>query len=172
VGDIMLAALLLITALVLGVIAWQSNSPPKCAKVADVPSSAWVAAGTAAVGALVMIFIGSIRPTFEERYLMVFMPGILLGFSLLAARFGQRWESAPIGIVALFGIFACGWNAKIGQADAKSLFNFALASSELKKNGVDQVVFLLDSPISNVLQPSQLKALGGFFFEQQGLTIP
>ena len=170
VGDVRLAILLLIAALALGVLAWQSTSPPRRAKFPDA-TSVWVAAGTAAVGALVLISIGTLRPTFAVRYLIAFTPGILLGFSLLAARFGQRWELVPVGIVILFGIFACAENARISQIDGKSVWNFEQASHELEKYGVDQVVFLLDSPVTKILQPSQLKALGGFYFKRDGLTI-
>lgn len=171
VGDTLLAAILLIAALALGILARRGNSSPMWAKVSDVPSSTWVAASTAAVSALIIISIGVLRPIFDTRYLMVFMPGILLGFSLLTARFGQRWELAPVGIVVFYGIFAYGWSLQNSQIDGKLVWSFEQASRELEKNGVDQVVFLLDSPITNVLQPSQLKAVGGFFFKRQGLTI-
>ena len=163
VGNWVLAVLLLIVALVLGVL---------FGPIKDAPSNAWLAAATATVSAILLIAIGSLNAIFTTRYLMVFIPGISLGISLLAAHFGQRWKLVPVGIIILYGIFAWNWKTENDQADAKLILSFEHASRELEKNGIDQLVFLLDSPLTNVLQPSQLEALGGFFFRRQGLTIP
>jgi hypothetical protein len=163
IGNWVLAVLLLIVALVLGVL----SGPIK-----NAPSNAWLAAATATVSAILLIAIGSLNAIFTTRYLMVFIPGISLGISLLAAHFSQRWKLVPVGIIILYGIFAWNWKTENDQADAKLILSFEHASRELEKNGIDQLVFLLDSPLTNVLQPSQLEALGGFFFRRQGLTIP
>jgi hypothetical protein len=165
-------ALLLLAGLILGVFAWQSNSPPMWVKIPDAPLSTGIAAVTAAVSALALICIGALTPIFSMHYLTVFMPGILLGFSLLAT-FSRRWElAAPVGIIFIFGIGASIWSVTNIGAERKLFWNFERASRELEKYGVDQVVFLLDSPITKILKPVQLEALGGFFFKRQGLTIP
>ena len=171
-GNWVLGILLLIVALVLSILARQTKCPAIWARASDVLSSTWLAVGTAIVSTILLVALGSLRAIFTTRYLMVFIPGILLGISLLATHFGRRWKLAPVGLVFLYGIFAWDWKAESGQADAKLILSFEHASRELEKNGIDQLVFLLDSPLTNVLQPSQLKALGGFFFKRRGLTIP
>ncbi len=172
VGDFWLAVELLIVAIVLAFLAWRCNPTPVSASAPNGQSSAWIAVGASVAGAIITIFIGVLRPSFTLRYLMVFIPGILLGFALVGAHFGQRWKTARIGIVVLWGIFACNWSVNVSQSDGKSFWNFEQASLELERVGIDQLVFLFDNPLNEIFKPHQLEALGGFFLNRDGLAIP
>ena len=173
VGTWSIGALVLLATLSFSVLARDRNSCDLPAEVSKPPSNAWLAVGTAVVGAILVVAIGSLRPAFTPRYLMVFIPGILLGIALLLAHFGRRSKFAPVGVILIYFIPACAAISEDNPAIAKKLvWNFEFASRELEEAGIDQVIFLLDGPLTSVLQPIQLQGLGGFFFKRAGLTIP
>lgn len=171
IGDNRLALVLLIVAPILGMLAWWSNLRTAWGKRPDAQTNAWLAFGATAAGVIVMACIGAFRPSLTIRYLMGFGPGILFGLALAAAWLGRRWSTVPVGIVVLFGIFACAWSFRFSEFEFKSVWNFEQASREWEKHGVDQIVFFYDSPQNKVFEPSQLEALGGFFFKRDGLPV-
>jgi hypothetical protein len=87
-------------------------------RASDSLSNTWLAVETAVVSAILLVAIGWLREIFTTRYSMVFIPGILLGVSLLAPHFDRRWTLAPVGILVLYGIFAWNRNAENNRADA------------------------------------------------------
>jgi uncharacterized membrane protein len=167
-GNWGLGVLLLIVALLLGILDQR-----RCLPGGHASSSMWFAAGTAIVSAMLFISMGLLYPVFTIRYLIVFIPGILLGISLLTAHFSRHWKTAPFGIMLIYAINASVWISTENDAvEQKSIWNFERPSDELKKEGVDHVIFVFENTFSKVLQPTQLKELGGFFFKRAGLTIP
>ena len=166
IGDIRLAVVLAVLVAILLVLARRNRPASQPAQVFEAQRGAIVAALAAIAGAIVTIVVGVLLPSFTTRYLMPFMPGVLLGFALVTTHFGRRWAAVPAAAVLLYGIFALVWADERSRATGKS-FNFEYASSELAKSGVDHLAFLWDNPLTPVLQPSQLEAMGGFFFRRQ-----
>jgi uncharacterized membrane protein len=167
-GNLALGLGLIILTALLGVLVWHQK--PKIASAGSDDFYCWAAAGSAISGAALIIVIGIFRPSFTERYLMVFMPGILLAVALLAARFGRHWPSVPVGLLLLYAIFATGWSLRAAHAGEK--WNFEHASRELADYKFDRLIFLYDTPpLTPIVQPRSLAAFGSFFFRRDGLTI-
>jgi hypothetical protein len=166
-GSQALAIGLTTLAVVLGALARQGNASPDRKDFEDY--NCWIAVGAAVAGAIVTISFGILRPSFTSRYLMVFMPGILLGLALLANRLSRRWTLVPAGILLLYAIFAVSWSVHAKNFERN--WSFEDASRELARNNIDQLVFLFDlPPLSGLMEQSTLEALGGFFLQRQGLA--
>lgn len=139
---------------------------------ADMRSYLWVVVATAAFSAATVIIIGMARPSFTVRYLMPFMPGILLGFAWTIAQLGKRWALAPVAVLLVVAGGALG--SFFGHAQqAIKYYNFEAASHSLMASGAKRLVFLWDNPVTRVYDPSQLEAAGAFFFrrEDKGVTV-
>jgi uncharacterized membrane protein len=169
VGDIRLAAILVLLAAVAVYLVWRDR--PHASPRPDAQSFVWLAVAAAVAGALVTIGVGIAVPSFTTRYLMPFMPGILLGVALVVAALGRRWAMVSVGAVLLYALFASVWAGERSQSGGKS-FNFEGASRALMTSDPDHLVFLWDNPLLGVLAPSQLQAVGGFFFRREGRVIP
>jgi hypothetical protein len=170
-GNLTLGLGLIALAVILGTFVRLREPSVGFARMTDEEFCCWVAAGAAAAGAAVTILVGIFRPSFTERYLTVFMPGIFLGVALFVARLGRRWTSVPVGTLLLYAIFAGSWSVHAGQFGEK--WNFERASRELANHDFDQLFFLYDTPplTPAVVQPSSLKAFGSFFFSREGHAI-
>jgi uncharacterized membrane protein len=132
---------------------------------------AWVVVATAAFAASITLAMGMLSPTFTSRYLMPFVPGLLLGLSLGVCRLARRSRPAPLMLILVFAVAAVQWAAE-GRGRTMKTYNFETASNALMNAGADRLAFLWDNPIAQLCDPGQLAAVGGFFFRRAGRPIP
>lgn len=119
--------------------------------------------------------MGFLRPSFTSRYLVPFMPALLLGLALLVRAWDARWRGVASGVLAVL-IGLCLWNTARGLAepmtDHRYKYSYELASHYLRSKDVRRVVFLWDNPTATAVDRAQLASLGGFFFQRAGAAIP
>ncbi len=118
------------------------------------------------IGALGMIALGMMRPSFVPRYLVPFVPGLLLGVALAANAADRVSAYAPVLVLVLFGL------PLVRLADLRGTsFNFERASEALAAADATRLVFLWDHPSSPVQDPGQMRAVGGFFLARIGRPV-
>lgn len=173
-GDLGLTAPLLAMAALSLYFGWRGNDP-RHASEAEAQDSFFpdvaVAVGCAVLGATALVLMGMFYPSFTERYLMPFMPGILLGFAFTVRQLARRWALAPAGIVLVMAAATGGWVIKNSERNVK-LYSYEVASRALMTPDTKRIVFLWDNPLAAAYDRSQLKAAGGFFFQREGKPIP
>jgi Dolichyl-phosphate-mannose-protein mannosyltransferase len=130
----------------------------------------YVAVAVAFVGAALLVILGFWRPCFTLRYLMPFIPGILLGLALMFAKLQRHWRPAPVVLVLVFAGAAV-LSFEEGPP-ARKRYNFETASQALMDAGTRKLVFLWDNASNSAENPSQLQILGGFFFRRAGVELP
>ncbi|HVV95346.1 MAG TPA: glycosyltransferase family 39 protein [Hyphomicrobiales bacterium] len=126
-----------------------------------------IAAGLAAGG--IVVALGFARPSFTLRYLIPVAPAVLLGLVLAMGSVARRW-----GVVwpATMAICLCGGlMATWGIASQPRHYSFEPAAADLAAAGTRRLAFAWDNPASPVLRPSQLEALGSFFFTRTGRPV-
>jgi len=171
VGEVGLATPLALIAAFALIVGLQRNPAPSGVEVSDNSSAyAWVVVGTAALAAVVVFAVGMLRPSFTPRYLMSFVPGMMLGLALITVALGRRWALAPAACALIFVASAVTWAIK-GNWHGIKYYSFEAASDALMRSGAERVVFLLDSPMTRVYDPSQLQSAGGFFFRRERASV-
>ncbi len=167
-GSFAVASMLVVFAMIaaiLVIIRW----PPAGLNLRKMPSAAGIAVLAAFMGAASLILIGFLRPSFAERYLVLFIPGFLLALAITAEKLKWCWQTAPITLILVFTIGAVLATAG-GLPDSKS-YNFEAASQALIEAKTNKLVFLWDHPANVAEDKSQLQLVGGFFFRRQGIDI-
>jgi uncharacterized membrane protein len=129
----------------------------------------WVIVAASA-GAVVLVGAGFLRPSFTQRYLTIFVPGLLLGVAAWAAAIGRTRPWAPMTLIGLSLGWAVLWATQIGVAPARAL-NFETASAHVVNERADTVVFTWDNPSAQLLPASKMSELGSFFFRRAGSPI-
>lgn len=129
----------------------------------------WYAVWTALAGAIFVITIGFWRPAFIVRYLIPFIPGILLGLVLVVERLRRAWGLLPAFFLLLYMAMAV--NAVRIDSGTFNPYNFEAASDALIASGTKNLVFFWDHPDTFVEDPSQLAIVGGFFFKRRGVDV-
>jgi hypothetical protein len=123
---------------------------------------AWACAASL-VGMALCLAVAAIRPSFIQRYLTPFVPGVLLGLAVAASYASTRYRTAPLLlIVSAFAVLVIFLRLPIGESD----YSFEKASYFLREGHPQKLVFLWDHPANSVEAPGQLKAVGGFFFNR------
>jgi hypothetical protein len=137
----------------------------------------WVV-GPAIAGAAILIAAGFLRPSFTQRYLTIFVPGLLLALAAWAAAIGRTRPWAPPVYLGISLGWAFLWATTTGAAPAR-IFNFETASEYLMSEGADTVVFTWDNPSAQLLPARKMGELGSFFFRRAsspllttGLPLP
>ena len=131
--------------------------------------SAWVAVGCACAGAAVVVALAYARPTLALRYMVPFVPGVLLGLALGFERLRAVWTLAP-GVLVL--LLAASWLvAAAGACGPRNVYNFQGASEALIEARTRDLIFFWDHPATLVEDPSQLAIVGGFFFQRRGVDV-
>jgi hypothetical protein len=168
-GSLLMAVMILLLAAIACVLAFVCEHKA-AADEKNGGAGGSVAVAVALIGAASLITLGFWRPSFTDRYLVPFIPGILLGLALMFGRLQSYWRLAPVALVLAF---AFGAILSIGDAQPTwKLYNFETASQALLTSGTRTLVFLWDHPASSVEDPSQLQIVGGFFFRRQGIDVP
>ncbi|TXN06656.1 hypothetical protein FV222_04880 [Methylobacterium sp. WL103] len=130
--------------------------------------NATIVAATSAAALLAFIIIGFARPSFSLRYCVPFIPGVLLGASLMGKFAARAWPVTPVLAIALFSIPTF---LDTGAASSTATYSFEAASIEIRKAGVKRLVFLWDHPSSVIQDDSQMRSVGGFFLDRAGQQI-
>ncbi len=150
-------------------VVWLRSKPPTEHKPAGAETALWwvPACSTAAIAAA--IGLGFFRPMFISRYLLEFVPGVLLGLAMCATRLARKWETAGGALVALFGGSTLMWAACVPWL-GENAFSWETASNALMATHPTRLVFTWDNPMRP--DRGQLSDLGGFFFARAGRPIP
>ena len=135
---------------------------------AEGSSANWIVVATGALGALLVIAAAMVSTSFTNRYLIPFMPGLMLGLALGAVRLGRTWTTIPMTVVLIFAVSAPVWAARQNN---EKIYNFQIASEALMAADVRHLVFLFDNSMGTICEPEQLNALGGFFFRRAGRPV-
>ena len=129
----------------------------------------WIV-GPAALGAILLVVAGLLRPSFTPRYLTIFVPGILLGVAAWAAAIGRSRPWAPMILVGLSLAWIVFWASAIGVGRTRTL-NFEAASESLLQDHAEAVVFTWDNPSAQQLPAAKMSELGSFFFRRAEAQI-
>lgn len=127
----------------------------------------WLLVASTFAGLVGLVILAFVRPSFSPRYLLVFAPGVLLGFGLTLERVRRRWPPLPIVFILLAGCSAVRWQPNVNAR----AFNFQAASQSLIDSGVHNLVFFFDHPANVFEEPDQLAIVGGFFFRRAGIDV-
>lgn len=120
-----------------------------------------VAASVAAIAAAVGL--GFLRPSLVDRYLLPFVPGLLLGLALAGERLKARRQFAPAVLGLAWAAQAAIWVAHYRPPPERH-YSFEAASEALMAAGAQRLVFYWDHPAAPVVGADQLREVGGFFF--------
>jgi hypothetical protein len=130
----------------------------------------WLAVGVALCGAAFVVAMGFVRPSFTDRYLVPFVPGLLLGVVLIAQRLARRVPLTYAAVTIAAVGFAVPWTWTELRHGWR-YYNWEQASADLMRGRPDKLVFVWDHPASQVLAPDQLTAVGGFFFRRAHVPV-
>ena len=130
----------------------------------------WIAFALALLGAGLVIGMGFLRPTFTDRYLVPFIPALLLGVVLVAQRLGRRVPLVYAALVIAAAGFAVPW-ASTELRSGWRYYNWEQASHDLMRGRPQRLVFVWDHPASQVLEPDQIEDVGGFFVRRAGQPV-
>ena len=132
-----------------------------------------VAASLAAI--LIVFGIGFIRPSFTDRYLMAFIPGMLYGLAVWARTWGERWRPLPalvIGGFIIASVFTLASRVRDPGYDFRRVWSWEQASADLMKAGPRRLFFTWDNPTAALVDRSQMNRVASFFFNREGVRIP
>lgn len=154
-----------VAALVLGLVLMRKPDPTRRPTLV-----LWLAVGLAAIGAVLVVVMGFLRPSFTDRYLIPFEASLLLGFVLVAQALARRfaWTHAAVIIAAM--AVAAPW-ADREMRHGFRFYNWEIASTDLMKGRPKRLVWLWDHPATPVMETSQLDPVGGFFFARAGQPV-
>lgn len=137
----------------------------------------WVDVATAATGLAAIAFVfglGFLRPSFVSRYLVPYMPAVLLGLAVWARRWGKRSPLVPAAILIVLLWYALG-DLKRSLSNPRDNFRFnytyELASADLAKQKVKSVTYFLDNPVIATSNEPWLARAGSFFFDRAGYDV-
>jgi hypothetical protein len=126
------------------------------------------------LGAVAMIAVGFLRPTFTWRYMPPFEPGIMLGIILVARAAARNAKEIAYGCLIVISVCSYLVWANLGGEywdSASTPLNIEQASDYLMTKGTKDVVFTWDSPTPRVMPMQLVKAVGGFFFHRGGVPV-
>jgi hypothetical protein len=130
----------------------------------------WTASACALAATALVAGLGFLAPVFVDRYLTEFVPALLLSLAKFSETFDRRARFSGGVLVSLFFAFTAAWAAWMQPFRSIHDYNFETASNALMATKPNRLVFLWDNPMRP--EPSQLAALGGFFFARAGLKTP
>lgn len=126
------------------------------------------------MGAIAMIAVGFLSPTFTWRYMPPFEPGLVLGLILIMRALGRDARNAGYAGLVVLAVSAYQmWSISDTKFwdSASTPLNIEKASNYLMRHGTQTVVFAWDSPTARVMPPQLLSAVAGFFFRRAGVPV-
>jgi hypothetical protein len=137
------------------------------------PSTAELAVVLASIASIaIVVAFGFLRPNFVFRYLIPFVPGLLLGLALWIATLSSRFPGFSfLALLPLLGIAA--WQTYHHGRDlaVRQNMSWEKASAQLAENGARRLIFTWDNPMA-ALHPTLLPKVGRFFFDRDHGRIP
>ena len=130
----------------------------------------WIASACSLAAVALAFGVGFFAPVYVDRYLTAFVPGLMLGLAKFANRFERDSRFSAAVLAGLFFAYTIGWMIWLRPMRDIHDFNFETASNALIPTRPTRLVFVWDGPMRP--EPSQLAALGGFFFDRAGLKTP
>ncbi len=166
------ALVLALAGLVVFGVAWRGRWPvgraPALAEGGRAP--VLLAVATAVLGALMVLAIGLLRPSFTDRYLAPYVPAILLGAVLLFAVLHRRAPFVLPALVLLFVMAGYQW-WRLELRVTGRVYNYEIASNLLMKGKPERLVFLWDHPAHRIEPADQLATVGDAFFRRAGQPV-
>jgi hypothetical protein len=162
------AAVLALGAVLLARLA--AREPARSAPLGPEGRALVAAALTGLAGALIVIAIGYLRPSFTDRYLTPFAPGVLLGMALIFSTISRRIPLIMTLLVGLFLLVAGLWWRHELKVTGR-VYNYEVASNLLMRGRPERLVFLWDHPAHRIEPDDQLAAVGDAFFRRAGQPV-
>jgi hypothetical protein len=126
---------------------------------------------TAGVIAFVMaIIVGVVHESLTPRYLIPVVPSAMLCV-VLCARSSRRAHLAYLFLITLYLSIAIQPNVVAASRPDRPVYGAQLASEELMRDGVTDVVFVWDHEVTRILDPGSLRRLGEVFFRRAGYPV-
>ena len=129
----------------------------------------------ASLAAIAFVYgLGFIRPSFVARYLVPFVPGLLLGLSIWLRVWGKRIPGMSwIVIAPLIWLAGAGLLDRLRdpKIDPRWDFTWQEAAQDIRTSGASRLIFLWDNPTTALGYPELLRRTGGFFFDRAGVPI-
>lgn len=122
---------------------------------------------------MIVLATALVKPSFAPRYLVPFVPALLLGIATMLA--GIRARSYMLFLasaVTLVALGALDIRGRVGAFDFRYGYSLEAASKWLAKNNVSRLAFYWDSETAALSQPWQLGQVGSFFLRRDGWTGP
>jgi hypothetical protein len=127
--------------------------------------AAWAAAACAVLCAVAVVALGFLRPSYTDRYLTPFEPGLWLAAALVAQALARRAAAVYAAAIVAAIVVAVPW-AQRELAHGWRWYNWEVASNDLMRGDPVRLVFLWDHPATAILERDQLDPVGGFFFRR------
>jgi len=122
----------------------------------------------------IVVGAGFLRPSFEPRYLIPYMPALLFGLAIVLCRTRALLGLLPSILLASWTGAAAQNIATYAAADAQQALNpleFERGSDRLMATGAHRVVFVWDNPTSQLSGAQRQAEVGGFFFRRAGSLV-
>lgn len=120
---------------------------------------------------LVVVALGYLRPNFTFRYLILYMPGVLLGVAVWTRVLAYRFPPLPWFVLAgFFAAAALETHQRRGATDWRENMSWERASSFVGNQGARRLFFAWDNPTA-ALDPTLLPRVARFFFDRAGRPI-
>lgn len=135
-----------------------------------------LAAAISLLSLVVVVALGFIRPNFTLRYLIPFMPGVLLGVAIWARAMAERAWWLPWLLLAGLTVMSAADTGRLRtQPDGRWFWNWEIASADLQAAGARRLFFTWDAPTARIGGPEAdpfRDEIAGFFFRRAGHPIP
>jgi hypothetical protein len=131
-------------------------------------------AGSGMLAFAVVMGMGFVFPSFTPRYLLPFMPAVLLGVALWAHRTMRQAPYAGGLLLCMMLGSSTGQlieRVRHPQADYRYSFNLETPSRWFAQRGVTRMVFLWDYPAASLIEPARMAAVGSFFLRRDGHRV-
>lgn len=130
-------------------------------------------AGASVAAAVIAFGAGFFTQSYWPRYLLPFVPGLLLGVAVVAIRVERYTAWAPALVILLFTTFSVRDTLKTrhSPAQANTLGSWQPASEDFMQRGVRRVAFLWDHPLGTLTDPGLMTRVGSFFFDRSGYAV-
>jgi hypothetical protein len=135
------------------------------------PTGPLMLIGAGAGGVVCLTVLGMLRPCFAIRYLTPMVPACLLGVAMGLSWLAQRRAAFARAAILTLYIVVAGLLFLRADRDPAKIYSSALASAFIAEGHPKRLLFLLDNPNAAILRLAQLKALGGFFFAREHITV-
>lgn len=131
--------------------------------------------GSGGVAALVIFGIGCISASFTTRYLLPYVPAVLLGLAVWMRGLDRFYPRASMVLLLVMSVLSLGF-LRIALAhpenDRRHYLEFEQASQWIADNGqADHLVFFWDNPTGDFSDPAHMREVGGFFLNRAGRHV-